>query len=169
MNDLMQDPMVIYAITFFIFLALAYRYGRKPALGWIDGEIAKIRIELDQARELRVEAEATLADCKAKQAQAEADAKAILNTAKEHAETLRKRAETDLAAFLTRQEKLASERIRLAEVEAVADVRAAAIDLAMSLARKTLTDNMSDNDAAKLVAQAIGDIPSLKGTKAKAA
>ena len=169
MNDLMQNPMFFYAIAFFIFLALAYWLGRKPALNWVDGEIAKIRIELDQARQLRAEAEATLADCKAKQAKAEAEAKAILTMAQEQVDVMRKRAETDLAAYLARHEQLASERIRMAEAEAVADVRAAAIDLAMTMARKTLTENLPEGDAAKLVSQAIGDIPALKGAKAKAA
>ena len=75
MSNILHDPMGIYAITFVIFLALAYIFGRKPAMQWIDGEIAKIRVELDQARQLRAEAEATLADCQAKQARAEAEAK----------------------------------------------------------------------------------------------
>jgi len=139
MNNLIQDPMFLYAIAFFIFLALAFRFGRKPALAWIDGEIAKIRVELDAARQLRAEAEAALADCKAKQIRAEADAKAIIETAQQQVLAMRQQAETDLTAFLTRHENLAAERIRVAEAQAVADVRAAAIDLAMSLARKTLS------------------------------
>ena len=169
MKELTQSPQFIYAVTFFVFLALAYWLGRKPLLGWLDGEIAKIRVELDQARELRAEAETTIADCKAKQARAEAEAKAILDTAKQQAEAMRHRAEVDLAAFLARHEKLAAERIHMAEAEAVADVRAAAISLAVSLARKTLAENVSENDAARLVTQAISDIPALKGAKAKAA
>lgn len=169
MSDLTQDPMFFYAIAFIIFLALAYKFGRKPTLNWLDGEIAKIRIELDQARQLRAEAESTLADCKAKQAKAEAEAKTILAMAQEQVELMRKRAETDMAAFLARHEQLASERIRMAEAEAMADVRAAAVDLAMSMARKTLSENMPEAEAAKLISQAIADIPALKGTKAKAA
>jgi F0F1-type ATP synthase membrane subunit b/b' len=57
----------------------------------------------------------------------------------------------------------------MAEAEAVADVRTAAIDLAMSLARKTLSEGLSDKDASKLIDQAISDIPALKADKAKAA
>jgi F-type H+-transporting ATPase subunit b len=169
MSDALKDPMVFYAIAFFIFLALAVRFGRKPALGWIDGEIAKIRVELDQARQLRAEAEATLVECQAKQARAEADAQEILTSARNQAEQLRRKAEADLAAYLKRQEQLASERIRLAETEAVATVRAAAIDEAMAIARKTLAENMPEADSARLISQAVADIPALKDAKAKAA
>lgn len=169
MNEQLQNPMFFYAIAFGIFLALVYVYGRKPMLNWIDGEIAKIRVELDQARELHAEAESTLADCKAKQARAEAEAEAILSRAHQQAAEMRKKTEADIAAFITRHEQLASERIRMVEAEAVADVRAAAIDLAMAMARKTLTENLPEAEAAKLISHAISDIPALKATKAKAA
>jgi len=165
----MQNPMYIYAVAFVIFLALAFKFGRKPALDWIDGEIAKIRSELDSARALRAEAEAALAECKAKQARAEADAKSIVANAQQQVEAMRKKAESDLATSLARHSQLAAERIRMAEADAIADVRAAAINAAMDIARKKLTDNLSDADAARLVDQAIADIPAMKAAKPKAA
>ena len=167
MSNLMQDPMFFYGVAFVIFIALAYMFGRKPALGWIDGEIAKIRAELDQSRALRAEAEAALADCKKKQAQAEADARQIVATAREQVEAMRKQAEIDLAASMARQEQLAAERIHMAEAEAVADVRAAGVELAMQMARKALSENMSDADATKLIDQAIADLPALNKPNAK--
>ena len=166
MNEALQDPMNIYAIAFVIFVALAYFLGRKPALQWIDGEIGKISAELDTARQLRAEAEAALADCKAKQTAAENEVQMILHMAKQETESLRKQAEVDLAVTLERQQQLATERIRIAQSEAVASVRDAAIALGMELARKTLTENLSQGDAAKLVEQAIADAPALKGKAA---
>ena len=82
---------------------------------------------------------------------------------------MHKQAEQDLAVSLARQEHLAAERIRLAEVEAVADVRKSAIDLAMTMARKNLSENMSEADAVKLIDQSIADIPGLSQPKNKAA
>ncbi len=164
-----QNPMFFYAIAFVIFLALAFKFGRKPLVGWLDAEIEKIRAELDHARRLRAEAEATLADCRAKQAAAQADADAIVAHAKKQVEQMRKQAELDLAASLRRNEQLAAERIHLAEVEAVAEVRAAAVDMAMALARKALAEDMAPEDAAKLADQAIADIAKIKAVKGKAA
>jgi F-type H+-transporting ATPase subunit b len=169
MKSLIQDPMAVYAIALIIFLALAFVYGRKPALGWIDGEIAKIRAELDRASQLRAEAEAALADCKARQAKAEIDARTIVTLAQQQVEAMQKQAETDLAASLKRQEQLAAERIRMAEAEAVAEVRAAAVALAMTLARKNLMENMPDAVSGNLIDKAIAEIPALDRGKAKAA
>ena len=150
-------------------MALFVRFGRKPSLAWLDGEIAKIRQELDTAHQLRAEAEVALAQCKKKQTDAEAEAQAILTTAKRRVEALRKNAEDELAATLAHHEELAAERIRMAEVEAIALVRSTAIDLAVSLARQTLTEKLSETDAARLIDLAIADMPSFGDSKAKAA
>ncbi|MDE2029282.1 MAG: F0F1 ATP synthase subunit B [Alphaproteobacteria bacterium] len=169
MSELIHDPLFIYTVAFVVFAILAYVYGRKPLLGWLDAGIAEIRAELDEARRLRAEAETALADCKTKQAAAESDAKAIISRAQEQAELMRRKAADDLEASLKRQEQIAAERIRLAEAEAVADVRRAAIDMAMTMARKALAENMPEADAARLVDQAIGDVSALKKTAPKAA
>jgi F-type H+-transporting ATPase subunit b len=165
----MQDPMFFYGVAFVVFIALAFVYGRKPTLGWIDGEIAKIRAELDQAHKLRAEAEAALSDCKARQIKAEAEAISIVAQARQQVEEMRVQAEKELEISLARHKQLAAERIRIAEAEAVADVRNTAIQLAMSMARKSLSEGLTDGDAARLVDQAIADLPALAPSKAKAA
>lgn len=164
-----HDPVLWYTITFLIFCGVAWRYARKPALGWLDGQIEKIRAELAQAQKLRAEAEAALAEYKQKQAAAMAEAEQIIRHAKEEAASLKAMAEADLKETLARHERQAMERIRLAEVEALRDVRAAAIDMALSLARETLAEHMDAANATRLVEQAIDDLPKLAAAKAKAA
>ena len=56
----------------------------------------------------------------------------------------------------------------MAEAEAAAEVRAAAIDLAMDMARKTLTSQIDENASAKLIDQAIAELPKLAAPKTKA-
>jgi F-type H+-transporting ATPase subunit b len=169
MSALLKDPMFFYGIAFVIFLGLAYRYGRKPILDWIDGEILKIRDELEQAKKLRIEAEITLADYKKKQVAAMADAEAIVRHAKDEAARLKTQAEADLKAALARHEQQALERIRIAEAEAMADVRTAAINAAMAMANKMLASHMDEATAAKLTDQAIGEVSKSAAAKAKAA
>ncbi len=160
-----QDPMFWYAVAFVIFCGIAFRYGRKPIIDAIDGEIVKIREELARSQALRVEAEATLATYKKKQTEALAEADAIIKHAREEAARLKTQAEADLKAALARHEQQAAERIRLAETEALEAVRAAAVESAMASARKTLAEQGA---GAKLIDQAIAELPRLAG-KAKAA
>ena len=169
MNELMQDPLFYYAVPFAIFLGLVWWKGRKPLLAWLDTEISKIRHELDQAQQLRAEAEAMLADGKAKQAAALADAEAIIRQAKGEAERMKAQTDIDLKNHLALHETLIAERIRIAESEAMDMVRMAAIDAAMKLARETLAVQIDEATAAKLVDQALAEMPNLTAAKAKAA
>lgn len=170
MSHLLEDPMFFYAVAFVIFIALAYRFGRAGFLGWIDGEIAKVRHQLDEAQKLRAEAEATLVKYKVLQVEAAAGAEAMIRDASQEAVRLKAQAEADLKASLAHHEQQASERIRLAEAAALAEVRQRGIDMAMAIARQTLEAKLQGEAAAKLVDQAIADLPaSGPSGKAKAA
>lgn len=167
MNELLKDPMFFYGVAFVIFIGLAYRYGRSGFASWIDDEIEKVRRQLDEAEKLRAEAEATLADYKAKQAAALTEADALIRNAKDEAVRLKAQAEAELKASLARHEQQAVERIRMAELAAMEDVRQRGIDLAMKVARQTLEAKLQGDAGSKLVDQAIADLP--VAAKAKAA
>ena len=169
MQELLKDPMFFYSIAFVIFLALVYRYGRQPILAWIDGEILKVRKELDEAKRLRAEAEATLQEYKARQELAMAEAEAIIRRAQDDAAALRTQAENDLKKALENQEKRALECIRLAEAEAVEDVRRLAIHEAVSEARAILKQKLDGAAASRLMDVAIDDLPQPTRAKIKAA
>ncbi len=169
MKHLLDDPIFFYAVAYVIFLVVAWFFARKPALDWVDGEIEKIRKELEQAKELRVEAEAALNDAKAKKATAVAQAASIVAHAKEEAARFEQTAAENLKFLLEKHEQHALERIRFMEEDAIAQVQSAAIDMAMQMVRKTLATNMGEESLTKLTDQAIADMPKLATAKAKAA
>lgn len=169
MNDLLKDPIFFYSIAFVIFLGLAYRYGKTPILNWIDSEILKIRDELDQARKLRAEAETLMASFKTKQMAGFAEAESIVSHAKAEALVLKAQAELNLQNTLARHEQMALERIRLAEAEALAEIRTAAVDHAMEIAHKVLAEKLDEATLSKLTDQALAEITKLAPTKIKAA
>jgi F-type H+-transporting ATPase subunit b len=166
---LSQDPMFYYTISFAVFVVLAYIYGRKPMLAWLDGEIQKVRDRLKEAEKMRAEAEAELAQYQKRQAEALAHAEALIRHAKEEADRLKAKAEADLKSAMARQEQMATERIRLAEAAAIEAVRQKAIDVAVDAARKSLRASLQGDAATKLVDQAIADMPQTGDAKAKAA
>lgn len=168
MSELLKDPMFFYSIAFVTFLGLAFRFGRAGFIAWIDGEIAKVRSQLTEAEKLRSEAEATLAEYKEQQAAAMSEAEALVRNAQEEAVRLKAQAEAELKASLARHEQQAIERIRMAEIAALADVRQRGIDLAMKIARQTLETKMQGEAGSKLVDQAIADLPAA-ASKAEAA
>lgn len=105
---------------------------RVPAMiaGMLDARIATIRTQLDEASRLRAEAEAQLAEAKARNAASAGDAAAIIAHAEAEAKLLISKAESDSADLVARRRKMAEDKIAAAERGAIAEVRATAADAA---------------------------------------
>ena len=96
----------------------------------LDAKIAGIRHDLDEAASLRKQAEAQLAEAKARNAASAGDAAAIVAHAQAEAAALLAKAETDAAELVARRGKMAEDKIGAAERLAIAEVRAQAADAA---------------------------------------
>lgn len=144
------------AVGFLIFLAIVVYYGGlKSLLSGIDSRAAKISADLAEARRLREEAEALMASFKAKQAQAEKDAEAMIAAAKVEADRLKTEATAKLEDFVKRRTAQAELKITQAEAQASAEVRAAAADMAAAVAGKVLAAQGTAESAFK---SALGEI-----------
>ena len=147
------------AIAFVIFLGiLAYVGVHRTILNTLDKRSARIKAELDEARQLRDEAKKLLAEYQNKKGEAEREAEAIIASAKADAERLAAEADVKLQDFIARRTKMAETKIGQAEAQAVADVRAAAAEAAVAAAEKVLTQATTGKVADALVTQGIADV-----------
>jgi F-type H+-transporting ATPase subunit b len=125
-------PELWVAVAFVIFLAIVWKVGGfRMIVQSLDQRAETIRTELDEAKALREEAQRVLADYQRKRQEAEAEAEAIVTSARLEAERLAKDAATKLQDFVARRTKMAEAKIAQAEAQATADVRAAAADAAI--------------------------------------
>jgi F-type H+-transporting ATPase subunit b len=146
------------AVAFVIFVAaLAYFQVHKLLLKGIDERRDRIKAELDEARRLKEEAQALLAQYQQKQHEAEAEAQAILAGAKIEAERLAAEAQAKMEDFVARRTKMAESKISQAEAQALADVRAAAAEAAVAAAETILTRTVKGKAADDLVAKGIAE------------
>jgi len=124
----------------------------------LDDRATKITSELAAAEALRKEAEAKLAEVQKRAAEAEAEAKGIVEAARREAEQLAASASAALTDRIARREKMAEDRIARAESEAIRDVKLAAVDTASRAAAAILTEQLSgkaaDDEFAKSLAAA---------------
>lgn len=131
----------VYAgITIFILLAIFVAKAPKRIAEALDARIAETRRQLDEAKAIRAEAEALLADAKAKARASAGDAEAIVHHAEQEAEALIAKAEADAAELVARRGKMAEDKIGAAERAAVAEVRARAADVAARAAATIIAD-----------------------------
>ena len=117
---------------------------RVPALigAALDGKIAGIREQLDEAAKLRSEAEALRAEYEARAAQADAEAATMLDRARAEAEGIVKQAEGDAAALVERRARMAEDKIAAAERAALDEVRAKAASAAAAAAEALIRDKL---------------------------
>jgi F-type H+-transporting ATPase subunit b len=159
MIDLIYEPETWVAIAFLIFVGILVKL-QVPNLLFkaLDDRSARIKAELDEALKLRKEAEGVLAEYRRRQGEAEKTAEAIILNARVEADRMAAEAQAKVEEFVARRTKMAETKIAQAEAQAVADVRAAAVDAAIAAAEAMLVKTTHGDAAEALVAQGIGDL-----------
>ena len=147
------------AIGFVVFVAMLLSIGVHRTIGKaLDDRSARIKAELDEARKLRDEAAALLAEYQRKRREAEGEAQEIVSGAKAEAERLAVEAKARIEEFVSRRTKMAETKIAQAEAQAAADVRAAAAEAAVAAAEKILRQETKGELASRLIARGIDDV-----------
>jgi len=147
------------AVSFVILMAVFAYFGiHRTVLKALDTRRDRIRSELDDARKLRDEAAALLADYKARHAAAEREAQDIIASAREEAERIAAEAKVKMEDFVARRTKTAEGKIALAEAQALADVQAAAADAAVTAATTILAQSVKGELADDLLAKGITEV-----------
>jgi len=124
----------------------------------LDGKIAAIRQQLDEAAALRVEAEALKGEYEAKAKAADAEAAAMVERARHEADAIRAKAETDAQALVERRTRMAQDKIAAEERAAVQQLRATAANAASRAAARIIAEQHDASADKALIDQAIAGI-----------
>jgi F-type H+-transporting ATPase subunit b len=147
------------AVAFFVFVALlGYIGAHRMILSSLDQRRDKIKGELDEARRLREDAEKLLAEYRRRQQEAESEAQSIIRNAQAEAERIAAEAHARMQELIARRTAIAQTKIAQAEAQALADVRGAATDAAITAAEKILRETAKGKVADDLIARGIEDI-----------
>lgn len=129
-----SEGWVYVGLTIFLLLAIFVAKAPKKVADILDQRILDTRKSLDEAKALRTEAEALLAQAKKQQAEAHKDAEGIIAHARVEAGQLIAQAKTDATTLIERRHKMGEDKIAAAERMAIADVRAKAATAATAAA-----------------------------------
>lgn len=145
-------------VALVIFIGLMLYFGVPRIISkMLDGKIKQIADDIAEAKKLREEAVALLAEYEQKRVAAEAEAEGIITAAREEAVRLTAEAQTSLAELVARRTKAVQDKIAQAEAQAVAEVRARSADVAIEAARTVLSDEMG-NKGNQVIDRAIADV-----------
>jgi F-type H+-transporting ATPase subunit b len=159
MGEILSAPETWVAAAFILFVALVWKPTQKAMLSGLDARAARIEKELSDAARLREEAQALLTQYQRKHRDAMNEAEQIVAHAREEANRVAQQAARDLETSLKRREELAMQRIAQAEQQATADVRAAAVDVAIAATERLLKEKLDGAAADALIEQAIKELP----------
>lgn len=126
--------------------------------GALDTRAERIRAELDEARNLRQEAQTELARLQRSQREAAADARAIIAHAEEDARILLDEAMAEIERLSERRRVTAEGKIARAEQDALDAIRAEAATLAITAARQILADKLAGKAGDRLLDESIDRI-----------
>ncbi|ACI91839.1 H+-transporting two-sector ATPase, B/B' subunit [Afipia carboxidovorans OM5] len=147
------------AVAFVLMVALFIYFGAHRMIGEaLDRRSARIRKELDDARQLKEEAQKLVAEYRSRRESAEREAQEIVAAAQADAERIAQEAKAKMEDFVARRTKAAESKIAQAETQAVADVRAAAAEAAAAAAANVLSQTVKGSIADNLIEKSIREL-----------
>jgi F-type H+-transporting ATPase subunit b len=153
------DATAWVALAMIVVLALLLWKKVPAAIGKaLDRKIEGIRQQLDEAAQLRAEAEALRAEHQAKAANAEAEAAAIVARAQSEADAIVRDAQSNSAALIERRTRMAEDKIAAAERHAIDEVRARAARAAAAAAETLIRREMDPASDKALVDRTIAGL-----------
>ncbi len=160
MDKLIHSPEFWVAIGFVILIGvMAWLKVGKMIGSALDARADKIKSSLDEAAELREEAQHVLAEYQRKQRDAVKEMEEMLVRARDESKHLAEEAAQNLGRAMERREEMARDKIAQAEAEALQEVREIAVDVALAAARKLITDGLDEARAGQLFDAAIAELP----------
>jgi F-type H+-transporting ATPase subunit b len=156
LHEILHDAETWVAVGFVLVIALLWWKGVPAMVGkMLDQRAAVIAAELEEARRLRAEAAALLADYQKRAAGAESEAQSIVADAKAQAASFAEESRAALKTQIARRAAAAQDKIAQAEAAALNEIRGLAADSAVNAAQKLIAARLDEARAKSLIADSI--------------
>ncbi|MCQ8783783.1 F0F1 ATP synthase subunit B [Mangrovibrevibacter kandeliae] len=149
----------LVALIIFIGIVIYYKVPGIIASN-LDQRAERIRNEIEEARELKEEAKQQLAEYQRRRREAESEAREIVAAAQREASLIVEDARQKSHDYVERRTAMAEAKIAQAESEAVAEVRSAAVNLAVDAATRIITERNARGENPGYVDRSIAEVRS---------
>jgi len=158
-KDILKEPDFWEGLGLLIVIAF-FLWWRVPAFlaAALDRRAEAIAKELEQANQIRREAEQVLIEYRQKASAAKSEAEHILRETKEEAERYAAEARAQLRTQMERRAKMAEQQIAQAEARAMLEIREAAANAAAAAAEKLIAVHLDEAKSRTLVQNSIKDL-----------
>jgi F-type H+-transporting ATPase subunit b len=156
--DILHDTYTWVFVSFAVFVAVLWAFGRPALLRALDQKIATIRSEVENAATLHAQAQALLAEYEQRQRDAARETDAILADGRAQAEKHREIEEARLHDMMARKEQQLVERLGMLRDQAVAELRDVAAQLSYQATEKIVTQGLDDATRTALINRSLAQV-----------
>lgn len=156
----LEDTNFWVALSFILFLLVAYRYGKDAMIGTLDARIEKIRADIETAENLRVEAQELLDQYQRKAKDALSESEELMDSAQRQAEEIRRNLDIETEEVIKLKEHQLEERLKRLEEQAISDIRFQVTDIATQATMQIIAEKLGKKENASLIEKSIQTLPS---------
>ena len=154
-----QTPEFWVAFAFVMIVVLFVRPVMRLAVTYLDERAQDIKTKLEEARKIREDAQALLADYQRRQRDALHEAEDIMKHAHEEAERFKAEVKEKLEETIHNREKQALDRVAVAQRVAVKDLQDTAARLSLDIAERILIQAAESSQSDPLIDSSLAVIP----------
>ncbi|MCK5296807.1 MAG: F0F1 ATP synthase subunit B [Alphaproteobacteria bacterium] len=154
-----EDSTFWVAVSFVLVIAFLYKPISRAFNTAMLVRAKKITTRLEEARKLREDTQALLAECQHKIRNSEQEAEDILLKAKADVEHLKKEAESHLDAVFAKRERQAIEHIEQAEKQSIQEIQHLAVDIFISATKTVFKEDITARQSNTIIDSAIKELP----------
>lgn len=154
------DLAIVTAVIFLGLLAVLWKFAWGPIVAAIDAREDKMANDLAEAAQANEESKRLLAAHEAKLAEAAAEVRQLLDSARRDADVQRQKILDEAQAAAQSEKERALREIHTAKNSALQEVAEKSVDTAVALAGKIVRRQLSAQDHSQLISDAIENFPS---------
>jgi F-type H+-transporting ATPase subunit b len=154
-----EDPTFWVGLSTIIVFTLLAKPISKFLNQVLDQRAKKIEKQLNEAKNLKIEAEKLVQEYNDKKEKAEIEAEKIIKETKENIEIIKAKTIEKLNKDMEKKEADAINKIAMAESQVIKEVTDRAIEIAMEATKKAISEHLDDKQKDKLIEESIKNLP----------
>ena len=153
-----SDPQFWVAVSFILFIAAIFNPVRKMLVSSLDAQISEIKTKIEEAENLKNEAQITLSELKKREAEVEKEIEKFKTDAENKISELKNLSSKKLSDQIEKKKILADNRIEQLLRDTNQNIKSYITDIAIEAITDILKTSLSKDKKAELINDSINDL-----------
>ena len=153
-----SDPQFWVAVSFFLFILAIFNPVRKVLVASLDSQINDIKLKIDEAQNLKIEAQKTLSELKTREAEVNTEIQNLKVEAENKIKELKELSTKKLSEQIEKRKQLAENKIEQLVRDANLSIKSYISNAAIEVTTNILQKNLTKEKKSDLIDESIKDL-----------